>query len=1144
MASSASATVRAKAALQMTNLPLRFEANAGQWDPRVRFRARQAGATLFLTDEGMTISLHDEKPADAMRSATPDEQRLARDEARRESKSSAITMRLVGARRSAPRGENELATRSNFFLGTDASKWRTQVANYQQVRAKGWVHGVDVVWHGGERGPEYDLDVDKGIDASKIEIRISGAKAIKTAKDGSLEMATEAGRLVQKPPRVLQSGHLLAAHYQLVAPDRVRFAIDGYDAREPVLIDPVLSYSTYLGGTGDDVVSRVAVDANGSAYVVGTTQSTDFPEANALQGTYGGGNGDAFVAKLDASGAGLAYATYLGGKAWEDGLSLAVDASGSAYVVGYTGSTNFPTVSALQATYGGASDAFLAKLSVDGATLLYSTYLGGGAFDAANGVAIDGGGNAYVAGYTQGSFPTANPIQGTFGGQAQLDAFLAKVNAAGSALVYSTYLGGGGLDVATGVTVDSGGAACIVGYTNGSFPLASAFQSTYGGGTYDAFAAKVNSAGSGLVYSTYLGGSDNDTAGGVAVDGSGNAYVVGATAGLFPTASPLQATNAGGGYDAFVAKLNAAGSALVYSTYLGGAAGDAANDIAVDAQGRAYVVGTTSSSAFPTTGAVQGTYGGGDFDAFFAELNAGGSALVYASYLGGSGTDQGRGVAVDAVGRVYAAGYTTGSFPTSAPFQGTYGGGADDAFVAKVVGGLGEPCTSGLGCSSGFCADAVCCDTACDAGGCDRCNASGNVGTCTIASAGFPGANPSCTVGYVCDGLSATCPSSCSTDAQCASGYYCAADGSCKAQTALGNACTLNVDCTSGGCRACATGHCVDGVCCDTACTGACRACAASLKQSGVADGTCGNAKGGIDPHDDCPASGTTCGADGLCDGAGACRLAAATNTACGPTTCAGTTVEGQLCNGDAQAPACIANPSGVDCAPFQCVSGTCTTACKTSADCAADGWCSAGTCVNRHGEGAPCSASDECGSNHCVDGVCCNSVCSGQCEACDVAGSEGTCTPAKGNPHGQRPTCNPGEPRNPCSAMTCDGSERNSCMAFPDATTNCGDATCVSGEEAVPGKCDGRGLCRAPDPVSCGAYACGASACKASCTSNADCIAPAQCDPSGKCASRAAEVGESGGCNSSGRRGGFGPWLALVFAGAIGSMVRRKRRA
>ena len=443
------------------------------------------------------------------------------------------------------------------------------------------------------------------------------------------------------------------------------------------------------------------MDTAGNAYVTGfttgfTTSTPYFPTtAGAYQTTFGGGYDDAFVTKLNPTGTALVYSTYLGGTSYDTGTGIAVDTAGNAYVTGTTGSADFPTtLGAYQTTYGGYDDAFVTKLNPTGTALVYSTYLGGTSYDTGTGIAVDTAGNAYVTGTTgSADFPTTlGAYQTTYGGNG--DAFVTKLNPTGTALVYSTYLGGTSDDVGYGIAVDTAGNAYVTGYTTSYttspyFPTtAGAYQTSFGGGYDDAFVTKLNPTGTALVYSTYLGGTSDDVGYGIAVDTAGDAYVAGYTTSPFPTTAGAYQTTFGGGYDdAFVTKLNPTGTALVYSTYLGGTSYDTGTGIAVDTAGNAYVTGTTGSADFPTTlGAYQTTYGGNG-DAFVTKLNPMGTALVYSTYLGGTGNEVGYGIAVDTAGNAYVTGFTTSTtdFPTTAGAYQTSFGGGDDAFVAKFA---------------------------------------------------------------------------------------------------------------------------------------------------------------------------------------------------------------------------------------------------------------------------------------------------------------------------------------------------------------------------------------------------------------------------------------------------------------------------
>jgi Big-like domain-containing protein/beta-propeller repeat-containing protein len=459
--------------------------------------------------------------------------------------------------------------------------------------------------------------------------------------------------------------------------------------------NPALLYSTYLSGSGDDRGHGIAVDAAGNAYVTGFTNSINFPTTGGVFQPAVSVGQDVFVTKLDPTGSGLVYSTYLGGNNADQGLGIALDAGGNAYVTGFTQSTNFPTFAAFQTTLRGVADAFVTKLNPTGSGLVYSTYLGGSDNDQGFGIALDASPipNAYVTGLTQSTnFPTtAGAFQTTFGGGTS-DAFVTKLNPTGSGLVYSTYLGRSSSEQGRGIALDASPIpnAYVTGFTNSTnFPTtAGAFQTTFGGGISDAFVTKLNPLGTALVYSTYLGRSLEEQGLGIALDASPtpNAYVTGFTfSSNFPTVAAFQ-TTFGGVADAFVTKLNPTGSGLVYSTYLGGLTSDEGFDIGVDAVGNAYVTGFTQSTNFPTFAAFQTTFGGG-VDAFVTKLNPTGSGLVYSTYLGGSSSEQGFGIALDPspIPNAYVTGLTNSTdFPTTpGAFQTTSAGGID-AFVTKI----------------------------------------------------------------------------------------------------------------------------------------------------------------------------------------------------------------------------------------------------------------------------------------------------------------------------------------------------------------------------------------------------------------------------------------------------------------------------
>lgn len=668
-------------------LPLSFEANQGQSDPQVKFLSHGSGYTMFLTSTEMVLTLKQNTNSEIHNAGNT----------LQNPKSTVLHIQLVGSN-PAPQieGLNELSGKSNYFVGSDPKKWHSLVSQYARVKYQRVYPGIDLVFYGNQQQLEYDFLVAPGADPKDIRLGFKGMDKLSLDDDGNLILHIANSEVIQRAPVIYQEingvKQVIPGRYVLQGKDQVGFQLAAYDTDKPLVIDPVLFYSTYLGGNLSDTGIGIAVDASGNAYVTGRTQSTNFPIANSLQPTLGGGF-DAFVAKLSPTGSALIYVTYLGGILEDQGQHIFVDASGNAYITGRTNSPDFPIVNPLQSTLGGGFDAFVAKLNPTGSALVYSTYLGGSGDenvrsegDIVGDIAVDSLGNAYVTGWTQSiDFPTANPLQPTLGGS--FDAFVAKLNSTGSALDYSTYLGGTLDDRGYGIAVDTSNNAYVTGETeSANFPTANPLQPAFGG-IKDAFVTKLNSTGSALVYSTYLGGSVDDIGFDIAVDIFDNAYVTGKTESPdFPTANPLQPA-IGGTKDAFVSKLDPTGSALDYSTYLGGIGNEEGLGIAVDTSGNAYVTGLTTSPDFPTVGPLQPAFGGIS-DPFVTKLNAAGSAFHYSTYLGGNGGGAGRDIAVDTHGNAYVTGVTASTdFPTANPLQPSIGG-FIDAFVAKISTGI------------------------------------------------------------------------------------------------------------------------------------------------------------------------------------------------------------------------------------------------------------------------------------------------------------------------------------------------------------------------------------------------------------------------------------------------------------------------
>jgi Beta-propeller repeat len=675
--------------------PIAFERNQGQTDPQVKFLARGHGYTVFLTPSETVVSLsggsgprrtHSFLGASANRQVE-----------------SVIRMKLVGAN-PQPRvtGEDQLPGISNYFIGDDPVKWRTAIPQYARVGYHDVYPGVDLVFHGAQEQLEFDLLVSPGVSPDRITVKFSGASQLRADDSGGLILSSAAGDLHLHKPMAYQENNRVRkpvhAEFVIKGKNQVAFTLGAYDSTRQLVIDPTVSYATYLGGTGDDKAAAVAVDSNGMAYITGETAAAGFP--NTTGSTFAGLPHDAFVTKLDPTKSGaasLVYSTFIGGNADDSGNGIAVDASGNAYIAGGTMSTNLPfTAGVFQNALKGTEDAFVAKLGSTG-TITYLTYLGGDLVDLAEAIAIDSAGNAYITGQTQSStgFPTTNGFQTAFVGA--FDAFFTALNSTASSVTYSTYLGGSGTSTATAIAIDQTGKIYVTGQTDSSsptpFPTTGGVVQTSLAGAGDAFVSKLDPTKSGtmsLIYSTYLGGAGTDSGNSIAVDSSGAAYITGSTQSTnFPTQNAFQSTLKGT-QNAFVTKLNATATApLLYSTYLGGSRSDVGFAIALDGVGNGYITGQTSSTDFPTQAPTQSALNGPE-DAFVTELNSTGNSLAFSTFLGGSGVEGVGlfgGIALDSCHDIYVVGSTASTdFPvtTGTAFQTANAGGISDAFLARI----------------------------------------------------------------------------------------------------------------------------------------------------------------------------------------------------------------------------------------------------------------------------------------------------------------------------------------------------------------------------------------------------------------------------------------------------------------------------
>jgi hypothetical protein len=585
-------------------------------------------------------------------------------------------------------GVAPLPGRSNYLIGNSPEQWTTDVGHFGRVAYRDLYPGIDLVFHGEQGNLEYDFVVAPGADPGVIGLGLEGPGRLEIDSNDNLIMRWPGGEVAQRPPEVYQevegARESIPGRFILEGGSQVRFEVGDHDTARPLVIDPVLSYSSYMGGSSNDSVRGVAVDSLGSVYLVGTTGSIDFPTAGAPLQSSPSGSSSLFVAKLNAAGSALIYSTFLGGSGQDIGGGISLDAVGNVFVTGQTDSTDFPTANAAQESFAGGLDAFVAKLNTSGSALLYSTYLGGGGSDTPYAIDLDSSFSAYLIGWTDSSdFPTVAAAQGEFGG-GNSDAFVARLNAGGSGLVYATYLGGSGAETDNGsaISVGPSSIAHVTGDTDsGDFPTANALQPE-SGGLSDAFVTKLGAAGTTL-YSTYLGGLGDDGGRGIAVNPAGEIYITGATNSLdFPTVDALQASKSGN-LDSFLAKMNASGSSLIFSTFLGGNSADRGVALGLDQSGVPHFLGNTVSTDFPTHKAVQEGNAGG-LDAFAAALDASGAALLYSTYLGGTGSDIPETIAAHGSGVVFAAGVTLSTdFPTARPLQSSNAG-FQDGFITKL----------------------------------------------------------------------------------------------------------------------------------------------------------------------------------------------------------------------------------------------------------------------------------------------------------------------------------------------------------------------------------------------------------------------------------------------------------------------------
>ena len=670
-------------------LPMTFEPNLGQTDESVRFLARGQGYSLFLSQRSATLSLQQHDGSGKVKTR------------------SAVRMTVEGASEmAAVEGADMTEGRANYFIGNDPEKWRTDIPTYSSVKYSSIYDGVDLVYYGNGRQLEYDFVVRPGADPRRINLRFEGVEKAKVDDaTGDLVLETGSGTLRQLKPLVYQNNEgertEIASAYALKRNGDtfdVSFKLADYDTSKELIIDPILSYGSYLGGNAFDEARSITVDAEGNAYVVGTAASRDFPTTPgtikpALLPRTDAPNSywyDAFVTKINSTGTALVFSTYFGGRNGnESGGGVALDASGNVLIAGTTMSGDLPTVNAYQPTFGGTDDGFAAKLNPTGSALIFSTYLGGNNTDLGGSIAVNQvTGDAVFSGYASSpNFPTTpgaykerlcDNTPGSCNGIFYSGSYLVKLTATGT-IVYSTLFTAGIADV----TLDANDNALFGGSASAGAPTTPGSYQPVSSGGADGYIAKLDPAGSALLYGTFLGGglhSDRVTA--IVLDPEQNIYVTGTTENTaFPTTAGAFDTTFNGGHDGFVTKLDPAGSSLVFSTFLGGTAKDEMFAIGLAANRDVFVAGESLSINFPLrnpllqAGRISAT-----------RLTADGAGLVFSTFLGNGGAYD---LATDASSNVYLTGHTTTVLVTPTALQTTRGGGdvttsTKDAFVVKL----------------------------------------------------------------------------------------------------------------------------------------------------------------------------------------------------------------------------------------------------------------------------------------------------------------------------------------------------------------------------------------------------------------------------------------------------------------------------
>jgi hypothetical protein len=682
------ASAQTPALRTFTKAPQSFEPNRGQAAKAFDFTSHGPGYSLSLSANAAYLQLFSaDRPGHAKHA-------------------SSMSLKLVGANPKAhAEGLDQQMGRSNYFLGNKSNQWLTGVPQFARVEYHDVYPGIDMAYYGTNERLEYDFILGPHADPHRIRLAVDGADRIRIDSEGDLVLTVGSAEIRERKPLIYQKTangqKIVRGRYVALDGNQIGFVLERYDQSKAIVIDPVLVFSTYFGGSGSDYGNGIAVDSEGNSYIAGQTGSANLSGTDIGDPGFTGSYTAAFVAKISPAGALLSTTIIAGANDAAEAGAVALDTNGNIYLCGYTSSSSFPSMNPIMA-YQGGGDVFVLELNNAGNSLVYSTYLGGSGLEYADGIAVDSNGNTLVGGATtSGNFPAVNAAQPHLAGGS--NPWAAKIAPGGSSLVYSTYWGGSATDYANGLAIDSTGDLILFGDESSmNFPVLNAFQPSYCApasgpavSTVHGWVAEFTPAGV-PIYSTYICGTVTyytingtsyptyDVVRGGTVDSSGDAVITGTTASLsFPTKNPVQAQYGGGSASTFLTKLSPAG-ALLYSTYLGGPAATNGWSAAVDAQDNMYVAGLTSAS-LPTVNPTQSSFGGGSSDAFLMKLNPAGSAILFSTYIGGNGADWATYMGVDTLGNAYITGNTNSTnFPTASPLQASYGGGGDDAFLTVI----------------------------------------------------------------------------------------------------------------------------------------------------------------------------------------------------------------------------------------------------------------------------------------------------------------------------------------------------------------------------------------------------------------------------------------------------------------------------